>query len=113
MTTSIEIKPIDEAKLEAFIKSGDFKGAKKLIGAFLDQELSPEEKGHIYTQIISTYLSISNKMNASYLQQLNDSLAALKKFNVLNKKNDDKLRVDEIQEKLRAPEEPEYEDDGL
>jgi hypothetical protein len=112
MTTFAGIQPIDEMKLESLMSVGNFKAAKVLMESFLNQELSAEEKGQIYTQIISTYLAVSNKMNEEYLSELDKSVAAIKKFKEVSKKTEDKMRIDELQTSL-ASEEPQYEDDGL
>lgn len=93
-------QPIDDEKLKSMLESHDYPGAKKLIRSFLDQELSDEEKGKIYTQIISTYLTLVNDVNKSYLDELKVTTGALKKLRLNKKKTDEELRVMELKQKL-------------
>ena len=93
-------KPIDDTALKSMLNHSDYIGAKKLIGSFLDQKLSAEEKGKIYTQVVTTYLTMINDVNKSYLEELVATNQALKKLQVSEKDTNEKLRISELKKQL-------------
>ncbi|MEN9649173.1 MAG: hypothetical protein RL094_140 [Candidatus Parcubacteria bacterium] len=94
--------PVDFAKLEDLISHKDFVGAKKIIDDVVDQNLSPQQKGEVYVKVASIYLTISNKLSAAYLEQLDSTLDLIKQATKSEKKTDDDFKMVEVQQNLAA-----------
>ena len=91
-----EFKPIDIKKLEACLRKKDFDSAQKMLADFFIQEIPAVEKGKIYADIISLYLSITKKINVEYEHTLKETLETLKSLDKEEKKTFDMIRTAEI-----------------
>ncbi len=96
------LKKINSVALKESVAKGDFKSAKKLIDAFLDQEPTKEDKGKVFTETVHLYVDMVNSLNSSYLIQLNKTAEALKAIDAGEKEVDDAMQIIKTRKKLRS-----------
>ena len=65
------------AQVEQLLKEGKKEEAKAALKEFFAQDLSKEEKGKVYVDLLMTYLKISNDLNRRYLETLNQASKSL------------------------------------
>lgn len=92
--------PVDFEKLEDLIAHKNFVEAKKMIDEVVDKKLSKEEKGAVYVKVASIYLTITNKLNKAYLEQLDATLGLIKEVTASEKSTDAELKVAEVKQQL-------------
>ena len=92
-------KEVGEIK-EAIV-SKDYDKAKQLLGEYINEELTKEERGEIYTQLILLYVDTVNETNETYRKSLELALAATKKLQSEEIKAEDKLKSLVIKQKLQ------------
>ena len=88
--------PFDINEIEKLIAANDFEGAKKMLDDVVDQQLTSEEKGEIYTKIASAYLEATHAVNQEYIKKLDETLELMGEVEKEEKKEHDKLKVLEI-----------------
>ena len=90
-TTSFDIQEI-----EKLITAKDFAGAKKMLDDAVDQKLTQEEKGEIYTKIAGAYLQASHAANQEYIEKLDETIGLLEDVHKAEKKGNEKLKLMEV-----------------
>ncbi len=98
MTTTLT--QFNTVELEALLEKHDFVGAKKIIDEVIDQDLTKEEKGAAYVKLATIYLNMTNKINAQYIQQLDNALALSKKLKLSEKGFEKTIKTEEIKQQL-------------
>lgn len=79
----------------------DFAAAKKMLGEYIDRELTKEERGEIYTQLILLYIDTVNETNEMYRKSLEQAIEATKRLKTEETKMVDKFKTLEIKHKLQ------------
>ncbi|MEI6238034.1 MAG: hypothetical protein WCP15_00690 [bacterium] len=93
---------IDIQKLEELLGAGKREEAGELIKAFVQKDLPENEKGAALSNFALVYLDLTNRINERYLGALKDAIDAMKAVNKSEKETEEKIKIDEVRESLKA-----------
>ena len=72
---------IDTEKLEKLMEEEKWDEARQMLEDFFASEMTPEEKGAIYTNMAMVYMKVMNRINEQYEKALDDAIDVLKEIN--------------------------------
>ncbi len=72
-------------EIKQLIEDGKLEEAFDLIKSELSKPLAPEEKGRVYTELISAHIEANNRLDQKYekdLEEINQILADIRKMEI-------------------------------
>jgi hypothetical protein len=88
-------------KLEQLIQDRNMEEAKKMVGEYLSQELSPTERAEAYTTIAQIYLRTSNSLDEKYLENSEQMVDALEDLQTMESGLKDQIDLSETRKSLK------------
>ncbi len=72
------MEQLDMEHLKQLLEEESYEEAKTLILHHFNQELTPEQKGEVYTELVMDYITMANETNKSYLEALQNIINSIK-----------------------------------
>jgi hypothetical protein len=92
---------IDTQKLEKLMEEQKWDEARQMLEDFFASEMTPEEKGAIYTNMAMVYMKVMNRINEQYEQALDDALMVLKDINNTEREVLDAININKIRKQIQ------------
>jgi len=96
------MKNLDDKKLKALIAKGQIKDAASLIEQVLKSDLTPEEKGALFTNFAQLYLQMKNELDDNYLDTQEFVLEVWEKIESEQKNIEEDLKVKAARQKING-----------
>lgn len=91
---------IDLEKLEILLKNQQWDAFKKEVADFLASPILAEEREEFNIKLLSVYLDVRNRMDAAYIEHLDDCLAVVKHIDDAANKIEHEVSLEEVRKKV-------------
>jgi hypothetical protein len=92
---------IDTEKLEKLMEEEKWDEARQMLEDFFASEMTPEEKGAIYTNMAMVYMKVMNRINEQYEKALDDAIDVLKEINKTESEVLDNINIHNIRKQIQ------------
>ncbi len=91
----------DAEKLEKLMGEEKWDEARQMLEDFFAVEMTPAEKGAIYTNMAMVYMKVMNKINEQYEKALDDAIDVLKEINKTEGEVLDNINIHNIRKQIQ------------